>query len=192
MRQTVQTMTLILLAGAMLAGCGDYKLWPPPDIPDILGIFGGDKKAEEENAKPIDLEGLVKDPSKVTETTTAVDIGKKAVKKRDDTMDKLEEEREKNWLLREKDKSSQEQIGTLKVKLAGTEKELAEANEMLKEMQVELAKWKENVLGFRGEMRQSQKALLEGVARLHVLISGGVAMESPTTQPAPIASNTKR
>ena len=96
-----------------------------------------------------------------------------------------------NTSLIDKDKASQQQIGKLQLDLVRAEKELTEANVMLLEMQGELKKWKEDVLGFRGEMRQSQKVLLEGVTRLHVLIGGGVAMDSPTTQPAPIVSNTR-
>ena len=187
MRQTIQTMTLILLAGAMLAGC-DNQPWPPPDL---LGIIMGDEKSKGENAKPTELEGLVKEQAKVTATTDAVNIGVTAVKKRNEIMDKLEKTREENWLLIEKERTAQKKVDELQVKLAGTEKELKDANEILTEMQAELKKWKEDVLGFRNEMRLSQKVLIEGVTRLHVLISGGVAMESPTTQPAPIASNTR-
>jgi uncharacterized protein YeaO (DUF488 family) len=47
-----------------------------------------------------------------------------------------------------------------------TEKELAEANEFLQQMHVELNKWKSDVLGFREEMRQAQQAQLEALAKI--------------------------
>jgi len=168
----------------MLAGC-DYKfdLFTPKDI-------AADEKTKKVNAQY--LEDLVDDKNADKDANTAVDIAARLSEKYGQAVDRLNKLRENHQALIEKDKSSQEQIGKLKLDLARAEKELTEANAMLKEMQGELKKWKEDVLGFRSEMRQSQKALLEGVTRLHVLISGGVAMEAPTTQPAsPIASNTK-
>ena len=179
MRQTIQTMSFILLTGAMLAGC-DYKFQSRP--PSAV--------AASENTEKGSGEGLLNNWRGVTDNTDAVAIGAQAVKKRDETMDKLEEVRKQHRLLLDKDKISQEDISKLEAKLAGTEKELTEANEMLMEMQVELAKWKKDVLSFREEMRDSQKVLIEGVTRLHVLISGGVAMDPPKAKPAaPIATN---
>ena len=186
MRQTIQTMTLVLLAGAMLTGCGDQ-----PWTPGFLGFEAGDKKAEKENAKYIGLEDLLKKDSTVKEDNTAVDIAAGLAEKYGNKVEELNQLQDKHRSLLDKDQVAQKQIGKLQSDLTRAEKELAEANAMLKEMQGELAQWKGNVLGFRDEMRMSQKVLLEGVTRLHVLISGGVAMESPTTQPAPIASNTR-
>ena len=190
MRHTVKTMTLILLAGTMLTGC-DYKPWTP----DFLGIAGAGEKTE--NEKPKYLEDMVDDKHADKDANTAVDIAARLSEKYGNKLEELNHLQDKHRSLIDKDKASQQQIGKLQLDLVRAEKELTEANVMLKEMQGELKKWKENVLGFRSEMRQSQKALIEGVTRLHVLISGGVAMESPTesptTQPAsPIASNTKR
>jgi len=188
MRQTAKTMTLILLAGAMLlAGC-DYQPWTP----GFLGIVPEEEKPENETAKY--LEDLVDDKHADKDANTAVDIAARLSEKYGNKVEELNHLQDKHRSLIEKDKSSQQQIVKLKADIVLAEKELTEANAMLKEMQEELKKWKEDVLGFRSEMRQSQKALLEGVTRLHVLISGGVAMESPTTQPAssPIASNSRR
>jgi len=187
MRQIAKTMTLVLLAGAMLAGCDygfpEFRAYKPKDI-------AADKKTEKGNGGYLD--DMVEDKHADKDANTAVDIAARLSEKYGDALERLNKLQENHQALIEKDKSSQQQIGKLKLGLARAEKELTEANAMLKEMQGELKKWKEDVLGFRSEMRQSQKALLEGVTRLHVLISGGVAMEAPTTQPAsPIASNTK-
>ena len=187
MRHTIQTMSFILLAGAMLAGC-DYQAWTP----EFLGIAPKKEKPENETAKY--LENLVDDKHADKDANTAVDIAARLSEKYGNKVEELNCLQDKHRTLIEKDKSSQQEIVKLKADIVRAEKELIEANTMLKEMQGELKKWKEDVLGFRSEMRLSQKALLEGVTRLHVLISGGVAMESPTTQPAssPIASNPGR
>jgi len=185
MRHTIQTMSFILLAGAMLAGCDyNFRSYKPPEI-------AAGEKVETGNAKY--LEDLVDDKHTDKDANTAVDIAARLSEKYGQAVEQLNQLQEKHRSLLEKEKGSQQQISKLQSDIARAEKELTEANVMLKEMQGELKKWKEDVLGFRSEMRQSQKALLEGVTRLHVLISGGVAMESPTTQPAsPIASNSGR
>ncbi len=51
-------------------------------------------------------------------------------------------------------------------------KELKEANAMLIDMRVEINNWKNNVLGFRDEMRASQKAQLEALLRIMQLLGG--------------------
>lgn len=53
------------------------------------------------------------------------------------------------------------QVTALQKELEQTQKELTEANDMMLEMRVELNNWKNNVLGFRDEMMQAEKAELE-------------------------------
>lgn len=186
MRQTIQTVTIILMTGTMLAGC-DYRPWTP----EPREVAAANEKTEKENAKYVDLEDMLRNKHTVTKETGASDIAARLSEKYGKAVDELKELGKKNDVLLKNCAESREQVSKLKAKLTATEKELTDANEMLKEMEVELKQWKGDVLGFRDEMRQSQKALIEGVTRLHVLISGGVAMDAPTTQPAPIASNTK-
>ena len=187
MRQTFQTMSFILLTGVMLAGC-DYK-FQPYTVSDILG----DKKPDTGNPPYIDLEkGLLKHDYAVKDETTASDIAARLSEKYGQAVDELKDLQTRHMALVEKDKGSQMQISKLQSDITRAEKELTEANTMLLEMREELTKWKKDVLSFRAEMRQSQKAMIDGLTRLHVLISGGVAMDPPKTQSAaPIAANTK-
>jgi hypothetical protein len=60
----------------------------------------------------------------------------------------------------------------LQAELDQTAKELKEANSMLIDMRVEINNWKNNVLGFRDEMRTSQKAQLEALLRIMQLLGG--------------------
>ena len=64
--------------------------------------------------------------------------------------------------------------------LEQAEKELTQANQFLVEMRVELNNWKNNVLGFRGEMRDAEKAQLEALLRILTLL--GVEPQTETTQ----------
>lgn len=54
----------------------------------------------------------------------------------------------------------------LQMSLDSTRKELQEANEFLQQMHMELNQWKSDVLGYRDEMRQAQKAQLEALAKI--------------------------
>jgi septal ring factor EnvC (AmiA/AmiB activator) len=60
------------------------------------------------------------------------------------------------------------------------QKELNEANDLLVEMRVELNNWKNNILGFRSEMRAADKAQLEALLRILQMLGGETAAE--TTQ----------
>ena len=73
-----------------------------------------------------------------------------------------------------------EDIQRLRTDLALAQKELTDANDLLKEMRQSLDKWKADVLGFRDEMRSAQKAQLDAMAKVLTLLTG----ESPPA-PAP-------
>lgn len=74
--------------------------------------------------------------------------------------------REKNNKLFLENSQLVQQVDKLKLQLEQTQKELSEANEFLQQMHVELNKWKSDVLGFRDEMRQAQKAQLEALGKI--------------------------
>ena len=76
-----------------------------------------------------------------------------------------------------------QQLATSQTELKQTQKELADANELLLEMRRELDRWKTNVLGFRKEMRDAQQAELEALTKV-IRLLGGEVVEA-TTQPAP-------
>jgi hypothetical protein len=192
MRKTIEIMTIALLAGAVLTGC-EYK-FKPHKTPALAGS----ESLSEPDIKPYaDLEKeLLNDQNAVTKETTASDIAARLSEKYGQAVEDLKRLQDKHRDALDKDKVSQAHITKLQTDLARAEKELTEANTMLLEMRTELTQWKKDVLGFRNEMRQSQKAMLDAVARLHVVIGGGVAIEESGTETskaptAPIASNTE-
>jgi septal ring factor EnvC (AmiA/AmiB activator) len=56
--------------------------------------------------------------------------------------------------------------------LEQAQKELAQANDLLVQTRLELNNWKNDVLGFRGEMRDAQKAQLETLYKILKLMGG--------------------
>lgn len=67
-----------------------------------------------------------------------------------------------------------QKIAPLEQELAQTKKELGEANDLLIEMRIELNNWKSDVLGFRDEMRQADKAQLETLMKILKVLGGDV------------------
>ncbi|MCP4376521.1 MAG: hypothetical protein GY794_10165 [bacterium] len=186
MRKTIQMMTLVLLAGMMIAGC-DSMSWSSPDL---SGPWNGTDNAVKPPPQPTELADLLNEQPRVNDNTNAVDIGAGALKDYQRALNDLAQLQRDNTALAKKYDESQKALATSQSKLTSAERELSDANEMLTGMKVDLAKWKQNVLGFRGEMLDSQRVLIESVTKLHVLISGGVAAEETEKQPQPIATKT--
>lgn len=85
--------------------------------------------------------------------------------------------------LGQENKQLRAQTAKMQSELAQSEKELTDANSLLVEMRAELDRWKASVLGYREEMRQAQKAQLEALSKVIVLL-GGTEVIEPAPQPA--------
>ena len=81
-----------------------------------------------------------------------------------------------------------EKAAELESKLAQTQKELTEANDLLIEMRIELNSWKTNILGFREEMREAEKAELKALLDILKVLGGEVTAESALDQDASSAT----
>ena len=73
-------------------------------------------------------------------------------------------------------------LSELQAELDRTKTELGEANAFMQEMQMELTKWKADVLGFRDETRSAQAAQLEALSKI-LRILGAEPVELTETQP---------
>jgi hypothetical protein len=90
--------------------------------------------------------------------------------------------RERNKNLVDENNNLKEQSSRLEADLKKTQKELAEANDLLIEMQVELNNWKMDVLGFRNEIRQAETAQLEALLKILRVLGGEVTAESASSE----------
>ena len=91
---------------------------------------------------------------------------------------KLSEEatalRQKKLALETENQQLKEKQQNCSTQLEQTQKELAQANDLLVQTRLELNNWKNDVLGFRGEMRDAQKAQLETLFKILKLMGGEV------------------
>ena len=86
--------------------------------------------------------------------------------------------RQQNQSLIGKNNQLNTQIAALEAQLQQTQKELSEANDLLIEMRIELNNWKNNILGFREEMREAQTTQLEALLNILKILGGQVIVES--------------
>lgn len=101
--------------------------------------------------------------------------------------------RQKNHNFIAENRRLKDQLTTVEVQFQQTQKELTEANDLLIEMRIELNNWKANILGFRDEIRDAEKAQLEALLKVLKILGGEVKTESAQGQDtgSPAASPSK-
>jgi septal ring factor EnvC (AmiA/AmiB activator) len=72
------------------------------------------------------------------------------------------------------------ELKSCRAQLEQAQKELNQANDLLLQTRLELNNWKNDVLGFRGEMRDAQKAQLETLYKILKLMGGEVSQPGNT------------
>ena len=82
--------------------------------------------------------------------------------------------RQNNKSLMLENQKLKEQLFTIQKQLQQTQNELKEANEVMISMRTELNNWKKDVVGFRDEMRNAEKAQLEALLKIMKVLGGDV------------------
>jgi len=160
------TLLLIsLLSVSLLWGCSGPQGQAHTALPDSAETQQSDSIAKrfEESA-----------PRGPTAVESAIGLSEKYAK--------LSEEasvlRRENQEFAAKNQQFKERVTSLEAQLQQTQKELSEATGFLIDMRIELNNWKTNVLGFRDEMRDAQKAQLGALLKILTALGGEVATES--------------
>lgn len=86
--------------------------------------------------------------------------------------------RQQNQDFMARNQQLKEQTIALDAQVQQAQKELAEANDLLIEMRIELNNWKSNILGFRDEMRDAEIAQLEALLKILKVLGGHVPTET--------------
>ncbi len=121
-------------------------------------------------------------PNRFQESTTgptavesAIELSEKYAKLADD----MAAVREENQALAAENQRLKDELVPCRAQLAQAQKELAESNELLIDMRIELNNWKADILGFRDEMREANKAQIEALLKVLEALGGEVPTESP-------------
>lgn len=107
-------------------------------------------------------------PKKATVVESAIELSDKYAK----LVEEATYIKQQNQNLTSKNQQLKEQVTDIENKLAQTQTELKQANEALFEMRVELNNWKNDVLGYREEMRSAQTAQLQALMKILKALGG--------------------
>ena len=110
------------------------------------------------------------DPQSPTAVESAIALSDKYAK----LSQEASEMRQNNQKLDAENKQLKEDLQSCRLQSEQTQKELAQANDLLLQTRLELNNWKNDVLGFRGEMRDAQKAQLDALLKILKLMGGEV------------------
>ncbi len=93
--------------------------------------------------------------------------------------------RQQNQNFTTENQKLKDDLQSCRSQLAQAQKDLHQANDLLTETRVELNNWKENVLGFRDEMRDAEKAQLEALLKVLKLLGAEPAAANTPAKTAP-------
>ena len=157
----MKKLTLIMLAGLVLAGCGDMKLLNDPQPAP---------RPAPQNNPPGDAAYLGASGVRGDSSEGAVDSALTWSVKHAQISEELLRSQQQRYELEERLRTVENDNHKLKGELDLAHRELSEANQMLVDMRRELEGWKVSVLGFRDEMRQAQRAQMEAMRKVLILL----------------------
>ncbi|MBN2272366.1 MAG: hypothetical protein JXN61_17270 [Sedimentisphaerales bacterium] len=108
------------------------------------------------------------DPAQHSAVESAMELSAKYAKLIEE-MTALKADNEK---LAKENQILKDQLAPCHNNLTQAQNELAEANDLLIEMRIELNNWKSNVLGFRDELRNAENAQLDALVKILEVLGG--------------------
>ena len=157
----IALMTIIILLP--FAGCYQTE---PPTAPN-WGL----------NSTPADSSASSAQARNPTAVESAIALSDKYAKLSEETSAL----KQRKQALDAENKKLTEDLQNCRGQMERAQKELAEVNDLLVQMRLELNNWKSDVLGFRDEMRDAEKAQLEALLKILKLLGGEI--KTDTTQP---------
>lgn len=119
---------------------------------------------------------------------TAVDSAIRLAQEHAALSEKMVQLQQKNQELVAENTKLKDRIAVIEPDFKQTKKELNEANDLLIQMRIELNNWKTDVLGFRDEIREADKAQLQTLLKILEVLGGEVKLapaEAGKTQASP-------
>jgi len=171
MQANKKTFSFLILSALtfLLAGCP--ALQKPVDVD-----LGPDSDKHDSSSMSKRFQDAA--PSGQTAVDSAVELSKKFAELSAETLSL----QQKNQELVTENRQLKDRIAALEPELNQTQKELSEANDLLIEMRIELNNWKSDILGFRNEIRDADKAQLETLLRILKVLGGEAKAEAPQQQ----------
>jgi regulator of replication initiation timing len=154
----------------------------------VGGPFNRDPKPVEP-VQQTDAAALKRFQDTNTESASAVDTAIELSKKYAALSEEMAKLQSEKLSLTAENNQLKQRLAAMEPEAAAAKKELAEANDLLVEMRIELNNWKTDVLGFRDEMRQADKAQLEALIKILGILGGELKAAPPASEAAAGAAN---
>ena len=158
---------LLLALMSLLAGCP-----APQELAESIGA------AESAQKRSSQIETTKRFEKTTSQGPTAVESAIELSKKHAELSEKMVALEQKNQEFIAENHDLKNLLGVLGPELEQTKKELAQANDLLIEMRIELNNWKTDVIGFRDEMRDADRAQLEVLLKIAEALGAQIATES--------------
>jgi len=166
--QTNKKIALLLVLPALIFLCTGCKVEKPVEIvvnPEPARRMAKQPETTKRFQQPAQ-KGL-------TVVESAMELSTKYTK----LTEQMVELKEQNQQLLAENQHLKERLLPCQEQLNQTQKELTEANDLLVEMHIELNNWKTDILGFRNELREADKAQLETLLRILKVLGGEIKTE---------------
>lgn len=181
MQTDKKNMFFLILLILPLAGCSISH--EPIDVVLLPNSAGGvpisqyfrKTQTQEQVASNLAGNGIAKRfQESASQGPTAVESAIELSKKYVEVSEEAALLRQKNQQLVAENSRLEDQVTDLNAQLQQAQKELTEANDLLIEMRIELNNWKTDILGFRDEMRDAEKAQLKALLKILNALGGEV------------------
>ncbi len=127
-------------------------------------------------------------PTRTTVVESALQLSEKYAKLSEQTAALKEE----NHQLRAENEQFNNQVAALESTLQQTREQLEQVNGLLVDMRIELNNWKTDILGFRGEIRDAEKAQLEALLKILKVLGGEIKDSAKKTDVDSTAASAKK
>lgn len=172
MQANIKILSVMIVSALTLLFAGCSEIGESAKV-----IFNPDTaKQQQSTATPTRFQ--IPDPQEKTVVNSAIELSKKCA----DLSEEKSVLHQMNLELTTENEQLKQKVATLEPQLDQAQKELAEANDFLIEMSIELNNWKTNVIGFRNEIRDADKTQLEALLKILTVLGGEVTDEKSQQQ----------
>ena len=166
--QANKKTSLLLILPALTFLCTGCKVEKPVEI--VVNPEPARRMAKQPENMERFLQSAQKGPTVVE---SAMELSAKYTK----LTEQMVELKQQNQQLLAENQHLKERLLPCQDQLNQAQKELTEANDLLVEMSIELNNWKNDILGFRNELREADKAQLETLLRILTVLGGEIKSE---------------
>jgi len=171
MNANKKILSVLIVSALLLASAGCAQIEESAKV-----LFNPDSSNQKSSADPKRFQES--NPRGKTAVNSVIELSKKCA----DLSEEKSMLNKKNLELTAENAHLKEKVAVVEPQLEQAQKELSEANDLLIEMRIELNNWKNNIIGFRDEIRVADRTQLEALLKILKVLGGEVNSEKSQQQ----------